>query len=167
MAYLDNNAYDRKREWAAKRMSGNRKVDTLTEEQHDLLEELCRFRHELHTSWEDAFNTNSPSFGYFADNISIYSVGNSGEELPCRIEAAFGKKPYYARDYYDLNEAIDILREEGIDSDHPDYNSELNELKEQAFEVFATINDEIEAFLCEIDKEYGTNYCPSGATRIY
>ena len=153
-AIIDKEAYDGKREWAASRMEENKKVSTLTQEQHELLEELCKFRHDLHTNWESAFNDESSSFTYYEENISTYSVGNSGEELPCRIEKAFGEMPFSPIDY-------------PTSADYADYGLSYEEAFDRACDEFDKVNNEIETFLSKVDKKHGTHYCPEGATRLY
>ena len=154
MAYLDKEAYERKREYAAKRMAENREITTLTDEQHDLLNELCTFRHDLHTNQKSAFNANSSDYSYYANNISKYYVGVSEDDLHSRIVKAFGTAPYTPIDY-------------PTSEDYDDYGMTYEEAQEEAETLFDKINTQIENFLSDIDKKHGTNYCPSGATRIY
>ena len=52
MGVLSKEAYEGKREWAARRMAKNAENENLTEEQHTVLAWLCRFRHEWHTHAE-------------------------------------------------------------------------------------------------------------------
>lgn len=151
MGIISKEGYHGKREWAAKRMEQNKKIETLTEEQHNLLAELCTFRHDLHHNWDSAWNDESQNFGVYCDGISIY---NDDAGLPEKIKQAFGKEPFERIDYPTSNtyELDDLTWEEGY---------------EQACDLFAQVNDEIETFLREIDKEHGTDYAPSGATRLF
>ena len=151
MGIISKEGYRGKREWAAKRMEQNKKIETLTEEQHNLLAELCTFRHDLHHNWDSAWNEESQNFDKFANNISEYSVEDGLSE---KIMAALGEAPFKRIDYptagtYDLD---DLSYEEGFD---------------QACDLFIEVNNEIETFLREIDKEHGTDYAPSEATRLF
>ena len=71
MGIISKEGYRGKREWAAKRMEQNKKIETLTEEQHNLLAELCTFRHDLHHNWDSAWNEESQNFDKFANNINL------------------------------------------------------------------------------------------------
>lgn len=155
MAYINNTGYENKREWAARRMAENKEIETLTNEQHELLEELCSFRHELHTNWDSAFNPQSGSFNRFANEISSFSVGLTGHDLHTRICEAFGTAPFNPIDYPTLDDYEDY-----------DYDN-VDEAYDDACSLFSRINNEIELFLTNIDKEHDTSYAPTGATRIY
>lgn len=151
MGIISKEGYRGKLEWAAKRMEQNKKIETLTEEQHDLLAELCAFRHDLHHNWDSAWNEESQNFDKYADNISVYNVKDG---LPEKIKVSLGKAPFKRIDYptastYDLD---DLTYEEGFD---------------QACDLFIQVNEHIEEFLREIDREHGTDYAPSGATRLF
>lgn len=152
MGIISKEGYRGKLEWAAKRMERNKTTcTTLTPEQHDILAELCAFRHDLHHNWDSAWNEESQNFDVYCDGISIYNV-DAG--LPEKIKQAFGKEPFKRIDYPTSNtyELDDLTWEEGFD---------------QACDLFIEVNDEIEEFLRDIDKEHGTDYAPSGATRLF
>ena len=49
-----------------------------------------------------------------------------------------------------------------------DYTEEeIEEERESCLEMAKKFNNDIEKYLASIDKEHGTNYCPSGVTRLY
>lgn len=151
MGIISKEGYRGKLEWAAKRMERNKTTcTTLTPEQHDLLAELCAFRHDLHHNWDSAWNEESQNFDKFANNISEYSVEDGLSE---KIMAALGEAPFKRIDYPTSNtyELDDLTWEEGY---------------EQACDLFAQVNDEIEEFLRDIDRDHGTDYAPSGTTRL-
>lgn len=151
MGSVSKEGYERKREWAARRMAENAEIESLTEEQHEYLAKLCNFRHELHTSWRSAFNPYSAEFSRFSREISEYS---DNQDLIYEGMKLFGKAPFAATDY----PTFDSYEEDGYE----DYD----EAFDAACEEFRKINSDIESFLLEIDKEHGTDYCPSGATRL-
>lgn len=100
MGIVTKEGYERKREWAANRMAENRELTTLSEEQHDALEE--------------------------ADEQGL-----------------------------------------GYDEEGDKKRNEIFEnVKWEAYGIFSNINEQIESFLLKIDRKHGTNYCPSGATRV-
>ena len=150
MAKLDKDVYDGKREWAAKRMSQNAENENLTPEQHEYLEDLCTFRHELHTNWDEAFNPESSLYRYFSDQLGEWSEMTERCTLYLDGKRLFGKAPFYLCDYPNSDD---------LDDDPDAYD--------EACEIFQDINDQIERFLYNIDKTYGTNYCPSGVSRFY
>ena len=166
MGKIDKDGYAHKREWAAKKMSAQRAIATLTEEQHELLEELCGFRHDLHTSWKSAFNSQSSDHERLVDEIDSNSVGLTGEELPCRVERTFGKMPFSPVEIIsDLD--YDIQREaENIEMGTEEARILRDRLYSETCEQLERINEEIECFLIEIDEKYGTDYAPTGATRL-
>lgn len=90
----------------------------------------------------------------------------SGEELLCRLERAFGEKPYKAIDYTTLGEAQDNAQEEGIEPGSDEYDGYIDTEKDFTFSQFSAVNEQIEKFLYKIDQDHGTHYCPSGATRL-
>lgn len=145
--------YERKKEWAARRMADNKEIETLTEEQHELLERLCTFRHDLHTNWDSAFCSGSGDYDKYANEICVHCVGMEND-LYTEVKEAFGKAPFTPIDYPD-DYCYDVLGYESVE-----------EAREEAYKLFEQVNEEIEAFLYSIDKEHGTDYCPSGYTRI-
>lgn len=48
MSKINKEGYERKAEWADRRMEDNKSVDTLTEDQHEVLASVCSKRHTLH-----------------------------------------------------------------------------------------------------------------------
>ena len=151
MGIVSKEGYRGKAEWAAERMEHNKNTcTTLTPEQHTLLAELCTFRHDLHHNWDSAWNEESGNHSKFADNIDIYAEDIGLAE---KIKEAFGKTPFKRIDYPTTSTyALDNLT--------------FEEAFDQACDLFIQVNDEIEEFLRKIDKEHGTDYAPSGATRI-
>lgn len=158
--YLPKEAYDRKREWAAKRMAKNKEIDTLTEEQHDVLADLCEIRHEFHTNMDD---------------ITKHDTSKIKQELVrinMKINEA-GLKPMEFIPYGDISDYIDI---DTIDElyeieEVPEYNSERQDWYDdnyyRIFKELGELHEKIEDYLRNIDKKYGTDYCPSGASRIF
>lgn len=161
MAILDKDAYERKREWAARRMAENAKVESLTDEQHELLEKLCTYRHELHCNWGTMFNPQSGNFNELADVISEYAVGTGEWDLYSAIKEAFGREPFTPTDWPTRECCKEWYAYDDIENAYED----PDEAYEVMCEVLSKVNSEIEAFLAEVDKEHGTSYCPSGITR--
>lgn len=168
MAYLNKKAYESKREFAGQRMENNKKITKLTEEQHRELAELCSKRHEMHTCGDSMFYTES----------SYYDLHDYFREFDLEIKGI--KAPNLNTEEWvsDFDYYIEI--EEFDKNDYDDngnyiYNKEIEEKKceirdrllDQYFEQKEELNNKIESYLKNIDKKYGTNYCPTGASRIF
>ena len=165
MAKLSKEVYERKNEWAARRMERNSKIESLTEEQHEFLAELCSFRHFLHTNKKRAFLSESSESREISDEISVW-----GEQSLCgRCFDLFGEYPFEPIDYPDDNREGWGYFFEDFDP-NKDYDDKTREdwyfkAYDMATDMFEQINTEIETFLEKIDEKYGTDYCPSGISR--
>ena len=169
MGFLDKEAYERKREWAAKRMEENTEIETLNEEQHEILAKLCQLRHELHTNWDSVFNNNYDDVNYFCDDIDdnisdqLASVG-----LP-RLKLLSSQKLVTVDDFDLLMD--DELQEYEEIAENSNYDSAYDAWREDEYEKCCgwlnETNNNVESYLKAIDDEHGTSYCPSGSTRIY
>ena len=157
MAQLNKEAYEGKKEYAGKRMLENAEVETLTKEQHETLEWLCSVRHDVHCNQEDFFNDESSNNSEYWDYIdNADGCGTIRDKLK-EVELPDLTWSFTVDDY--MTDAI--CRELGYTED------ERDEEKERCFEMASRFNSDIEKYLAKIDEEHGTNYCPSGATRIY
>lgn len=148
MAIISKDGYDRKREYAARKMEENRLVDTLTAEQHDVLAWLCAYRHTMHVDQESLFHSESSNFStmwsdYDSINNRLCECGLSPITLPDSIDI-----PSDADGEFDE----DFVYEEALES---------------FFEIIEGINNTIESYLRDIDRTHHTNYCPTGASRIF
>lgn len=149
--------YERKNEWAANRMEQNKNIDTLTEQQHDALAWLCSIRHTIHTNQKSMFISNSVDF-----DLWKYIDGVDDNTIKEKLESVGLPN----------NLSWDALF---VPSDY-DYNMRFNEDKswyndyDAAYEIhidfLEKVNTDIENYLRNIDKEHGTNYAPSGHTRL-
>lgn len=165
MAYLNKEAYARKKEYAVAKMERNVKITSLSEEQHDALRELCSFRHNLHCNWEDVFYSESLNAAEIEREISIWSDYEDHDDntIRCRIYNLFGIYPFNRKDYA----TEDAIAPEDDNTEDYMYSADEREAAiEQAYRCFNEINTEIESFLRGIDEQNGTEYCPSGFSRI-
>ena len=166
MGYLDKNAYGNKREWVARRMSQNAKSNSLTEEQHEALEQLCKFRHDLHCNQKSLFLTNSCEYTYFWESVrgNNHILGRLGDvSLPIlTIEGS-----YSVPSDYDWNDDEYGEYEVGIDSEDDRYEDKYEYVFSICLDFVENVNRQIEEYLRDIDEQYETSYCPTGATRIY
>ena len=157
MAQLDKKAYEGKREWAAKRMAENAKIETLTEKQHDVLQWLCTVRHDVHCNQEDFFNDEASNNSVYLDYIDDGNgLGIIQERL---IEVNLPNLRW--------SFSIDDYMTDGMCYELEYTEDETEHERENCLDMAKKFNNDIEEYLANIDKEHGTNYCPSGATRIY
>ena len=149
MGFLDKEAYERKNEWAARKMEEQKKkCNTLTEEQHDVLSWLCTIRHEMHCNQKDFFLSESSDHKKYWD----YIMDEINEELK-RVgfrTINFGNPEFVPTDY---DYEMDGLTYE--------------EAEKECYEATSEYNRLIEEFLGEIDSEHGTKYRPGGYGRLY
>lgn len=155
MGYLSKEAYDRKREWAARKHERQKAITSLTEEQHDALAEICGIRHELHTHQEALFYTGSADHSRLWDNFPNEASEGYINEL---LESVGLETIHFPVTQIDFPDDY-TWDEDGFDSWEAAY--------EKAMDMAEQLNDAIEAYLSNIDAQHGTEYAPSGATRIY
>lgn len=133
-------------------MAKNAEVETLTQEQHAALADLANLRHTLHSNQETLFNDE-------ADNTATWEAyDNINETLnACGLDSI------------DLPASEDLTTNINYDIDNEGLN--LEEWTNKFYPVFVeemdAINKTIESYLEAIDKEHGTKYAPTGATRLY
>lgn len=163
MAYLNKEQYAYRREAAARRAADNEAIAVehgMTEEQAELISRLCSLRHELHSNMDEVTNGDG--------NLDIKGrlvecareIDESGlPQVPC-IPIAEG-------DYIDIDSIDELLEygewpESGTDEWQEKYDDEYFRI----YGELSDLNDEIEKYLAEIDRLYGTSWCPTGALRI-
>lgn len=158
MAIKTKEQYERSRENAARRMLDNKRIEILTDEQHEALAELCSVRHEMHNNMLSIAKCG----GDYLRNIILANIGLQEAGI-----ATMNFVPTDESDFIDIDN-IDLLCELGEEPDDSDERDEwvdnecsriINELEE--------LNSKIEKYLAGIDTKYGTNYCPTGDTRIF
>ena len=165
MGYVDKDGYDRKREYAARRNAKNAEIESLTEEQHEALAEVCRIRHELHTHQKSIFNCGSSEYcemwDYMDDdcdmsiNATLKNAGLAPISLPIDPIEAPNDSDWFT------------IMDEDDRAQYADYDEWYAETFDKLCYSLNEVNNAIEAYLRNIDNEHGTNYCPTGATRIY
>lgn len=141
--------FEGKKRYAERRNLENSKIDTLSEEQHDALAWLCKIRHDMHVSKDSFFLSESADhekyWGYVDNGISdrLRSVN-----LP-PFDFIFDEADYVTDSTYEV--------------DGLDYESAYL----QTMEYVEGFNRYIESYLRDIDSMHGTQYAPTGYSRIY
>lgn len=162
----DKRIWEAKANYVEKVMAENSEVDTLTEEQHEILRELCALRHELHVNHNSIFHSNDE---HLVDKFNNFSQEN---ELPFFIDI---EELVTALDY-DLLSSDEIDKYErkaeefnNTKSERQMYHSGFSLWCEEHFEecsnYLENLNDQIESYLANIDKQHGTQYAPTGISR--
>ena len=151
MAYFDK--YEAKANYVDKLMKENAEVETLTEDQHNALAELCRIRHQIHTSADSFFNDESASFNELWDYIY------SGTEQYGYIDKLLNNNNLPI-----INFSINIF-DYCTTSDYSDLGFTYEEAMEQINELVEAVNAKIENYLMQIDNKHGTHYAPTGCAR--
>lgn len=142
------------------KMTENSKIKTLSIKQHEFLEWLCRFRHELHCNQTSLFY--SENVKYKENWEDIRNISNKATEVGLELRG-------YDEDTGIELDTDDILYETTLrgEDNQEVRESILEEAELKTIKFAEGINSDIERFLYEIDKKHNTNYCPSGFTRIY
>ena len=163
MAYLKKEQYEYRRESAARRAAENEEIAVehgMTEEQAELISELCRLRHELHTNM-DAVTINDSNLNIKKELVGIArQIDESGlPQVPC-IPIAEG-------DYIDIDDIDELFEcEKWPDSGTQEWQDKYDDEYHRIYGELEQLNKDIEAYLADIDKQYGTHWCPTGALRI-
>jgi len=160
MSYLTKDQYERRNENAAKRMQENAEIETLTEEQHEALSELCSTRHDLHSDKRSVI---------VSDDGTKKELVKINEQLLELDMPTMSFIPTDQADYIDIDDIDELLT---IDDDVPEsgtdeYQNWYNTNYERISNELEELNKKIENYLAEIDEKFGTNYCPTGSLRIF
>ena len=162
MAILNQYQYDYRRESAARRAHDNEQIamnSGMTEEQAELISELCFLRHELHSNIDSIVKSDDSNFKQKLIELNE-KIRESDLDYMTFI-------PAYHDDYIDIDdiESLRSLNDAGAIeyNDNEDYDNEYHRIYSELEEL----NRAIENYLTKIDKKYNTNWAPTGALRIY
>lgn len=164
MAYLNKEQYAYRRESAARRNADNESVAVehgMTEAQAGLISDLCRLRHELHTNMDAVTRSDA----YLCIKAQLVAANTAIKEsgltpVPC-IPTGEG-------DYIDIDDLYELQEiEDWPDSGTDEWQEKWDEEYHRIYDELEQLNSDIEKYLAEIDRQYGTAWCPSGALRIF
>lgn len=155
MDYIERKQmYDRKANYVRAKNATNKDIaleNGLTDEQIEVIEELCAFRHELHCNQEALYYSEYGNHNYFESMLN-----NDIYEMLEKVNLPYQNMIFSTDDLEDENVCFDL-----------DYTDEEKENALQECLEFATrVNNKIEDYLRNIDKKYGTSYCPTGFARL-
>lgn len=146
-----------------KRNRENEQIETLTLEQHDALQYVCSARHELHVGHDAMFNGESAEYR----ELWSYLTEDDVSSINTQLEFA-GLKKIEGIDL-DLAECPSnedwYLFDDDEKAEYDGYDDWYEKAYYELANILEKVNRKIENYLREIDKEHGTNYCPSGFQR--
>lgn len=156
---VSKEGYERKREWAARRMKENKKIETLTETQHEALEELASIRHEIHSNKKSVIISDDQGLKKKLIKVNEWLL-NSGltpmEFVPTSNE-----------DYIDIDTIDELYEIEDVPEDDDERADWYDENYMRISGELEDLNTQIEDYMRKIDARYGTNYAPSGMSRVF
>lgn len=165
MAYFTKEAYEGKKEYAARRNEADKEnVKTLTEDQHDALAWLSAVRHKLHGGFDEMWLSESSDheelWNYIMDSIDKCKIKDRLESrcLP-DIDINLDEEDYISDQTYDIDLSIYASEDE------------KEEAREKAQEELAAMIEKIDTIITDylenIDEKHGTHYAPTGNGRAY
>lgn len=162
MAYLNKEAYERKAAYASKIRAKNAEIarKKLTEEQIEVIENLCSIRHKVHSD-KDIFwvGEDSNIVNYIIDTPSVIAEA----DLP---KMFFSKKLSNALMFCpNYDEYKDEIKDKDIADDDDACNDLYDKMRLECNEALELWNSYIERYLRKIDRLYRTQYCPSRLSR--
>lgn len=163
MACLKKEQYEYRRESAARRSADNEQIAVehgMTEEQAELISELCALRHELHTNM-DKVTVSDADLRIKSRLVKLNAAIRESRLKPAEC------MPSYEDDYIDIDD-IDVLYEcdEWPESGTQEWQDKYDDEYARIYSELEQLNGNIERYLAEIDKRYGTSWCPTGELRI-
>lgn len=160
MAYLNQKQYDYRRESAAARNLNNEEIAVehgMSEEQAALISRLCAIRHEFHCNIDNIVKS--------ADNDSMSDI--------VEIEKSINESGLPELDIVsmllDIDDLDGLIYEYGDDvpeHDSQEFQDWYDDNYARIYSELEEINNNIEIYLSNIDKKYGTSWCPTGALRV-
>ena len=163
MAYFTKEIYERKESYAARKMRENCAIENeLTEDQKDVIVEICSIRHRVHSDPEAAKALFYTGFATHNEYWNLVDTEIEENYLHKIIDKA-GLPPLHWKcncmDYLwdELTwEMGRILEPEDI----------FDEVMKLSF-LLDKWNSAIEDWLREIDEKNGTSFCPTGMSRVF
>lgn len=162
MAHLNQKQYDYRRESAAARNLNNEEIAVehgMSEEQAGLISKLCAIRHNFHCNM-DSLTKSSEDNSTFDEIENIEdAINESG--LPQLNVASM---------LLDIDDLDGLIYEYGEDvpedHDSEEYRDWYDDNYARIYSELEEINKNIEKDLANIDSQYGTHWCPTGALRV-
>lgn len=160
MAHFTKDQYQAKNEWAAQRMSSNKEIATLTEDQHETIAAICTLRHEAHTNFEEFWNPKGTS------KLScLFPCEWETEDCAINNMLSEAKLPsirWSTQRTYSNSPSIEDFCEEIDDNmDKDEKNEILDDMKNDLQETLNKLDQDVRDYLAYIDSIHNTNYAPA------
>lgn len=168
MAFLTKEQYDYRRKSAEARNLNNEEIavnNGMTEEQAELISELASLRHEMHCNID--YLVNDGSYDRIGKNLALTNdkIKESGLPPVCGLnDVTEVLADDYA--YIDIDDFNLLYELKLFPDDNDERDQKINEEYERIYDEWSQLNNNIEKYLSEIDKKYGTHWCPTGALRF-
>ena len=166
MARLCKDEYLRRETAAGNRMRRNAEIDTLSQEQHNALSEVCAIRHGIHSDPHRAeilFNPQSAKNTEYWEAIDTKNFNNRIRSLLAEADM-----PSFSWDCDAIQFEDDLsFEEEGILPGMDGYEQRYTAALEELSQLVEAWNKAVEDYLAAIDQKHGTTYAPTGALRIF
>jgi hypothetical protein len=150
--------YNKKAEYANRIMAKNNEVDTLNEEQHACLSVLCAVRHKLHTNQDRIIK---------GDDSVLRDLCSANSQI---VNSGLPKVDAIPLDHYEFEfDTIPVLESSGEapHSGTDEYNDWYNKEYTRIYGILEALNGAVEDYLSDIDSKHGTQYKPTGHSRLY
>ena len=164
MAYLNKEQYAYRHKSAARRAAENEEIAVehgMTEEQAELISDLCALRHELHTNMDkvtvnDADIRIKPRLVKLSSQIVLAGL----PKIPCL--------PCNEGDYIDIDDINELYEcDEWPESGTQEWQHKYDGEYTRIYGELEQLNKDVETYLADIDKQYGTSWCPTGSLRVF
>lgn len=169
--------YYGKQLYAERKMRENAEIESLTEEQHAVLAELCRIRHEFHSTdsskyFNSEVETDIDDWFWSEKDDNIYNqleeVGlpelKKLDVMELPSSADWNILIYEENELKKWEEKAEKFNENSFNK-FSAYEYWASDKEEEISKIVTEYNDIIEKYLKDIDDTYGTKYCPTGIAR--
>lgn len=163
---MSYNRYEAKANYVRAMNAKNAEIETLTAEQHELIQEICKFRHEVHCNIDSYFNAFSKHSATISDGWVIVELFK--EDFVFNLNELLKKYnlPKFHTSFDFISCPDDSWVETDRDDDEEAWQDEYDGLQRECYQEFNKLNSDIEKWLSNIDNEHGTSYCPTGFARL-
>lgn len=162
---MSYNRYEAKTNYVRAMNAKNAEIETLTAEQHELIQDICRFRHEVHCDIESYFNSSINHSAQVSDGYDIVELFSIDFLFDFNKLLSKHNLPKFHTSF-DFAETPDDSWVEADSDDEEAWQDEYYDLHRECYENFNKLNSDIECWLFNIDEQHGTQYCPTGFARL-
>jgi hypothetical protein len=171
MAFFTKEVYDKKAAYAAQRMEENKENNRIGNADHEALSDICSMRHQLHCMDGKAGYCQEMQDADIITGMLNIDDEHSFYQIIFNLDLKIKAKEVVLGRLNQLYNEYMRMDNDAYDEDMPENENERhqhidNHIQEYA-DLFEKVNCTIEKFLSEVDLEFESDYCPSGASRIF